>query len=86
VYSEAITNLWGETSANNILLSPLQRPGSHSKAGHVEFVLDKMLLKSALKITVGKVKEWFLKNYSILGCDTLNFKARTYKQWSDKKT
>ena len=65
---------------------PPQGPGSDSKAAHVDFVVDKMLLKSALKRIVGKIKERFLKYYFILGCDVLNFNARTCKQESDKKT
>jgi hypothetical protein len=65
---------------------PPQRPGSDSKAARVEFVVDKMLLKSALKRIVDKIKEWFLKYYCILGCDDLNFNARTCKQESDKET
>lgn len=38
-----------------------------------------------MKRTVGKVTEWFLKYYSILGCKALNFNARTCTQESDKK-
>jgi hypothetical protein len=45
-----------------------------------------MLLKSALKRIVGKIKEWFLEYYSILGCDASNFNARTCKQESDTKS
>jgi hypothetical protein len=61
---------------------PWQRPEYVSKAANVEFVVDKM----SLKIIVGKIREGFLKHYSILGCDALNFNARTCTQDSDKKT
>ena len=64
---------------------PLQRPASDSKAPHVEFVVDKMLVKSTLKRNVGKIIEWFLKYCFILGCGALNFNARICKQDSDKK-
>jgi hypothetical protein len=36
--------------------------------------------------TVGKIKEWLLKYYFILSCDSMIFSARTRKKESDKKT
>lgn len=64
---------------------PPQRAGFDSKTAHIEFVVDKMVLKSALKRTVGKVIARFLKYYSILGCKALNFNARIFTQESHKK-
>jgi hypothetical protein len=87
-YTNCIRKQSGISGVRRRLLTsriPPQRLGSDSKEAHVEFVVDEMLLKSAVKRNVDKIKELFIKYYSILGCDSLNFYARTYKQESDKK-